>query len=140
MQLKCELIRADEAGANRLMIMLHGLGDSIEGYRWVPQALNLPWLNYLLVNAPDPYYGGFSWYDFAGDEHGGVERSRAELVQLLNSQRQQGFATEDTVLFGFSQGCVMTVDVGFRYPSRFAALVGISGYVHQPERLLKELS
>ena len=36
------------------MIVLHGLGDSMEGYRWLPEALQLPWLNYLLVNAPDP--------------------------------------------------------------------------------------
>ena len=37
--------------------MLHGLGDSIEGYRWMPEALDLPWLNYLLVNAPDANMG-----------------------------------------------------------------------------------
>ena len=34
----------------------------------------------------------------------------------------------------------MTIDVGFRYPHRFAGLVGVSGYVHEPGRLLKELS
>ena len=45
------------------MVMLHGLGDSIEGYRWWPEALGLPWLNHLLVNAPDDYYGGYSWFD-----------------------------------------------------------------------------
>ena len=26
--------------------------------------MNLPWLNYLLVNAPDKYYGGYSWFDY----------------------------------------------------------------------------
>ena len=44
------------------------------------------------------------------------------------------------MLFGFSQGCLMTIEVGLRYPHLFAGLVGISGYVHQPERLLQELS
>jgi phospholipase/carboxylesterase len=34
----------------------------------------------------------------------------------------------------------MTIDVGFRYPHRLAALVGISGYVWEPEVLLQELS
>ena len=47
-----ELVRAQEPASKRLFIMLHGLGDSIEGYRWFPEALNLPWLNYLLINAP----------------------------------------------------------------------------------------
>ena len=45
-----------------------------------------------------------------------------------------------TALLGFSQGCVMTLDAGFRYPHRLAALVGISGYVWQPDELLRELS
>jgi len=120
--------------------MLHGLGDSIEGYRWVPEALNLPWLNYLLVNAPDEYYGGYSWYDFAGDIAPGVARSRGLLFELLEAQRGRGFPTEQTVLGGFSQGCLMAMEVGLRYPHRFACIVGISGYICDPEKLLEELS
>jgi len=34
----------------------------------------------------------------------------------------------------------MTVEVGFRYPHRFAGLVGVSGYVLDPVVLLKRLS
>ncbi len=34
----------------------------------------------------------------------------------------------------------MTIEVGARYPRQFAGLVGISGYVFEPERLVKELS
>ena len=65
--LETELIPAVERGSRRLMIVLHGLGDSMDGYRWLPNALRVPSLNYLLVNGPDEYYGGHSWYDFAGD-------------------------------------------------------------------------
>ena len=67
------------------MVVLHGLGDSIEGYRWLPNALALPWMNFVLVNAPDPYFGGFSWYNIAGDPAPGVERSR-RLVRLPSSR------------------------------------------------------
>jgi len=129
---------AGRSGSKALFIALHGLGDSVAGYRWLPQGLGLPWLNYLLVNAPDPYYGGFSWYDFTGDQKAGVERSRRLLLELLDAQRTQGWLPEQTVLFGFSQGCLMTVDVGFRYPHKLAGLVGVSGYVHEPEALLRE--
>ena len=59
-----EKIPAAEADSDWLMVVLHGLGDSMEGYRWMPEAIGLPWLNYLLVNAPDDYHGGYSWYDF----------------------------------------------------------------------------
>ena len=138
--LETEFLPAAEKKSRRLMVVLHGLGDSTAGFRWLPQALNLPWLNYLLVNAPDEYYGGYSWYEFAGDASGGVKRSREMLQQLLDAQRATGFPTEATVLFGFSQGSLMTIEMGARYPHLFAGLVGISGYVFEPERLVKELS
>jgi len=112
----------------------------MEGYRWAPDALQLPWLNYLFVNAPDTYYTGFSWYDFAGSAAPGIERSRKLLFKLLDELRGKNFPTEQIVLFGFSQGCLMTLEVGLRYPHLFAGLIGVSGYMHEPETLLKELS
>ncbi|MBI2924853.1 MAG: serine esterase [Verrucomicrobia bacterium] len=138
--LETVLLPARPSDSCRLMVVLHGLGDSVEGYRWLPPALGLPWLNYLLVNAPDEYFGGYSWYDFATDAAPGIYRSRALLIEVLDDARRRGFPTEQTTLFGFSQGCLMSIEVGLRYPQRFAGLVGISGYVHDPERLLAELS
>jgi len=138
--LESKFIAASERESKRLMIMLHGLGDSMAGYLWVPEILGLPWLNYLLVNAPDPYFGGYSWYDFSGDALTGVRRSIKLLSGLLDAQRDLGLRSEDTVLAGFSQGCLMTLETGLRYPHRLAALVGISGYVLDQNALLRELS
>jgi len=138
--LHTELIPAAETGSRRLLIMLHGLGDSIEGYRWLPRALDLPWLNYLLVNAPDPHYGGFSWFDYPDNIAPGILRSRQLLFGLLDDMRAKGFPAEQITLGGFSQGCLMTIDVGFRYPHQLAGLVGISGWVFETDTLLKELS
>ena len=134
--LRTEFISAAEKASRHLMVVLHGLGDSAAGYRWLPAALQLPWLNYLLVNAPDDYFGGYSWYDFAGDPAPGIERSRRLLFDLLDAQRQQGWPTDQTTLFGFSQGCLMTWEIGLRYPQPLAGLIGISGYVHEPEKLV----
>ena len=138
--LKSEFIPAQKKDSRRLLIALHGLGDSPAGYRWMPDELALPEMNYLLVRAPDPYYEGFSWFDISGDAAPGVERSRKLLFDLLDAQVKAGFPTAETILFGFSQGCLLTADVGFRYPHTFAGLIAISGWVHEPEQLLKELS
>jgi phospholipase/carboxylesterase len=134
-----ELIRARNGGSDRLWVMLHGLGDSIEGYRWMPEALGLPWMNYALVNAPDEYYGGYSWFDFAGDMTPGVLRSRKLMVELLDHLQGQGFPTEATILGGFSQGCLVAIDVGLRYCRACAGIVGISGWVYEPRQLLEEM-
>ena len=138
--LDTELLPAAEADSKWLMVVLHGLGDSMEGYRWFPGIMENPKLNYLLVNAPDDYYGGFSWYDIYDNPAPGVERSRNLLFELLDQQLKAGFATEHTFLFGFSQGCLMTLETGLRYPHRFAGLVGVSGYAHEPHQLVNELS
>ena len=131
------------------MIVLHGLGDSVAGYTWVPQALQLPWMNYLLVNAPDAYYGGYSWYEIlmtgpVSSDHSHseptVRRSVKLLSGLLDTQRDFGFPSSETILFGFSQGCLMTLETGLRYPHRLAALIGASGYILDPAALLREAS
>ena len=138
--LQTELIPARETGAKDLLVVLHGLGDSMEGYRWVPEMLGSPALNVLLVNAPDAYYGGFSWYDYAGNAAPGVERSYRLLESLLDKWREKGYPTERTVMFGFSQGSLMSVETAIRYPHRLAGIIGVSGYVHEPDRLLRMAS
>jgi phospholipase/carboxylesterase len=138
--LEHDFIPAADKDSRCLMIMLHGLGDSIEGYRWLPEAMRLPGLNYLLVNAPDDYFGGYSWFDIEGDMVPGVRRSRTLLFELLDALRVKGFPTELTTFGGFSQGCLMAIEVGVRYPHRFAGMLGISGFVCEPETLSREFS
>jgi phospholipase/carboxylesterase len=138
--LHTELLPAREGDSRRLLVVLHGLGDSLEGYRWMPTELRLPWLNYLLVNAPDDYFGGYSWYDIYGEAGPGVTRSRALLTALLEDLPRCGFEPANTALFGFSQGCLMALETGLRYPHRLAGLIGISGYLHNVATLLEELS
>lgn len=131
--LKTELFPAAETGSKRLMIVMHGLGDSMDGYRWIQEAMQVSWLNYLLVNAPDPYYGGFAWYDLYSNAGVGIERSRKLLFALIDDLVKKGHQPSDTVISGFSQGCLMSMELALHYPERFAAIVGISGYVHEPE-------
>ena len=118
-----------------LTIVLHGLGDSMDGYIWMPHVLDMPWMNYLLVNAPDPYFQGFSWYDIFGENPTiGINRSRKLLLELLAEMQKNGFPLEKTYLFGFSQGCLMVLETGFQCSRKLAGIVGISGYVEDLEK------
>jgi phospholipase/carboxylesterase len=137
--LQSDFIPAQEKDSKHLMVVLHGLGDSMEGYRFLPQVLNLPRLNYLLVNAPDDYYGGYSWFPYPSDNMTpAVKRSRELLFELLDEQGKNGFKPGETYLFGFSQGCMMSVEIGMRYPHSLAGIVGVSGWAHEPETLLAD--
>lgn len=122
----------------KLIVILHGRGDSMAGFSWLPPALELPGVAYLFCNAPDDYFGGYSWYDLPPDQGPGILRSRALLRELLDDLLGRGWKAEDVLLFGFSQGCLMAIDVAARYPQRLAGVVGISGYVYFADELQTE--
>lgn len=138
--LTTDFIPAKEGGSRYLMIVMHGLGDSMEGYRPLVAELGITRMNYLLVNAPDHYVSGFSWYDIYGEPKPGIVRSRELLNQLLEHQRSEGFEYDHMFLFGFSQGCLMAVETGARFHSKLGGVIGISGYVQGPDELLAEKS
>ncbi len=121
-----------------LMIVLHGRGDSPDGFAWLPGALNLPGIHFLMLEAPDPYYDGFSWYDLPPDQLPGIIRSRNLLRDTLDQVQAFGFKAETIFLFGFSQGCLMSLEFGARYPTPLAGYIGLSGYCYDPAALLRE--
>jgi phospholipase/carboxylesterase len=127
-------------GARQLVVVLHGLGDSTEGFLWIQEAFAIDSLDYLLVNAPTPYYTGFSWYDLPPNQAAGISNSRKLLHEVFIQIEHLGYPPERTFLFGFSQGCLMTLEFGARYPRRLAGYVGISGYSTDPEALLREMN
>lgn len=141
---------AREGAGGPLLIVLHGLGDSSAGWEWLPNELQLPWLEVLLLDAPDASLGGRSWFGigFPSDgrvtgalppvDAGGIERSRRELEAVLAREKAAGRSGRDIALLGFSQGCLMTWEAGFRHGEPLAGLVGISGWVHEPGRLVAE--
>jgi phospholipase/carboxylesterase len=138
-------VPATAPGAHeRVMVVLHGLGDSLNGFSFLPQALRLPEFSYLMVNAPDDYYGGFSWYDFGGQgnpvSHAGIRRSRGLLMGLIEELEAQGVTADHIYFFGFSQGCLMATDVGLRCPKVLGGICGVSGYVGLPEEYPEQFS
>ena len=131
---------AAEKKSRQLFVVLHGLGDSADGWSWLPAALKLPALNYLFVNAPDAYHGGHSWFNYPGDIAPGIHRSRKLLFDLLDDLGAKNFPADQVTLGGFSQGSLMSVETGLRYPHRLAGIVGISGWVFEIENLIRDLS
>lgn len=152
MKLSFEHVPAVEDSGKRLLIVLHGLGDSSRGWTWLPRELDMPGLDYLLVDAPHPWWEGFAWFNVDPSEMGGprvrpprvpedqLKASREALVRLIEEQIDAGYLPEQIALLGFSQGCLMALDTGFRFSKKLAGLVGISGWVHDVENLVANAS
>lgn len=137
--LRCEFATPSQTNG-KLVVVLHGRGDSSAGFHWMPQAMALPGVSWLLVNAPDPWYGGRSWYDLPPRHRAGVERSRGLLDGLFDELQEQGYPPEDIVLFGFSQGCLLTLEWGGRTERALAGCIGVSGYCFDADALAEEAS
>jgi phospholipase/carboxylesterase len=121
-----------------LMVVLHGRGDSPEGFDWMPGELAISGLHYVMLQAPDIYLDGFSWYDLPPNQLPGILRSRTLLESTFEALFQHGFQPSGIFLFGFSQGCLMTLEFGARFPHRLAGYLGVSGYCYDEAPLLEE--
>jgi len=126
------------------VITLHGRGTSGADLMPLADELDLPNLRWIFPDAPFPFpdlLGGMMWYGSNAGNSSGIQNSRKLLFDLLNHLiNTEGVSPEDLALLGFSQGAVMSLDVGLRYPKRIGALIALSGFLATPEKLSKEKS
>lgn len=143
-------------GARHAVIWLHGLGDSGAGLAPLVDALDLPTdlpIRHLLPDAPErPItinmgYKMRGWYDIRSFEdpaeravESHVRESAAQIASLLDRLVAEGFAPEQIVLAGFSQGGVIASFTALRYPAPLAGLLCMSTYLAVPDTLASEMS
>lgn len=142
------------SNATSCVIWLHGLGDSGAGFSPIVPALRLPkehCIRFIFPHAPEQAVtinqGAVmrSWYDIkAMDLHNradmaGVLQSEQALHALIQEQIDYGIAADKIVLAGFSQGGVVSLFAGLRYPQALAGILAMSCYLptadHLPELL-----
>jgi len=141
--MKIKFLPSEQSNSKWIMLVLHGLGDCGNSYAWLQSNLELPQMNYLLLDAPNEYFGGFSWYDFEGSQEeaqNGINQSRKMLNALLDELLEKGYPSDHIFLFGFSQGCLMSLETGLRYHQKLAGIIGVSGYINDLDSLEKNVS
>lgn len=104
----------------KVMIVLHGRGDSLQAYQAIKQELRLPHFNYLLLNAPRKYLKGYTWQSKA---------ARRNLNKLVQELAWAGWEPKDIFWMGHSEGAMTAADVVLHHKSAFGGLIGVSGYV-----------
>lgn len=126
--------------SKKLMILLHGRGDSAKGLTWLPQFLGFDEMNYLLLDAPYEYFGGCSWYDLPPNQLIGIAHSSSLLADILDELFEEEYDASQSFLFGFSQGALLTFEFGARYEKALAGYIAVSGYIYDADTLLEEMN
>jgi len=123
-----------------LVIVLHGKGDSAKPFLNFQSEVELRATPFLLLNAPRRFLNGYSWYGDPPYQREGVARSRQLLEDMLQFLKKQGWSTEQIFLVGFSQGALMSAELALHSPTRFAGVVGVSGYFNFVPRWRSKVS
>lgn len=141
--------------ATSCVIWLHGLGDSGAGFAPVVPLLGLAKdhrIRFVFPHAPEQAvtinqgYVMRSWYDIKSmDLHNradmdGVLESEILVKALIQEQIDSGIPANKIVLAGFSQGGVMSLFTGLRYPQTLAGIMGLSCYLPTADALPSDLS
>lgn len=136
---KFKFVRAKRP-SDRLMIVLHGRGDSIRPFFEFQDELSLKDMNFLLINAPRRFLRGWSWYAEPPSQRPSVERMRLKMFRLIHDLEKQGWSTENMYFLGFSQGGLVSADVGLHFPKKLGGIIGVSSYFHFFPRWRKNMT
>lgn len=118
--------------ADRRLVALHGWGANARDLESLAPYLNLKNCQFCFPEGPMPHpqaVAGRMWYDLPSRT--GLESSRQQLTDFLQSEALTPISLSRTVLAGFSQGGAMTLDVGTHLP--LGGLIVLSGYLHPME-------
>lgn len=150
-----KIIVNPQSKATSCVIWLHGLGDSGAGFSPIVPVLKLPkdhQIRFIFPHAPEQAVTinqGVvmrSWYDIKSvDLHNradinGVIESEQRLHALIEEQIDGGIAADKIVLAGFSQGGVISLFSGLRFPQKLAGILAMSCYLPSPDKLPTDLS
>ncbi len=111
----------------KIMLVMHGYGDSLVPYRIFTQEVNITNCHYLLLNAPLEYFGGYAWYHLPPED---PKESIAAPVKLIldeiNFLLEEGFKKEDILLCGFSQGGCMALSAAMAFGEKLGGVIALS--------------
>lgn len=145
--------RAPASGTTRsIVVFVHGYGANGADLLGLadPLAEHLPDTLFVAPDAPENipgFPGGFQWFpipwiDGSSEEeaHRGLEAASDDFNAFLDALMvDEDVLPEQVVLFGFSQGTMMSLHVAPRREDEMAGIVAFSGRLLHPELLADEV-
>ena len=132
---------------NNAVILLHGYGGDGSDI----SMLTLGWKRFLpntIFLSPNGHEkcsinpSGFQWFDLTKDDPQYIlEQSKIaeiKLIKFINEVKNEyNLKNSQICLSGFSQGCMMSINLGLTNDENFNCIVGFSGKIINQEDLIK---
>ncbi len=141
--LRSLIVEPDDYDPDReypLIILLHGYGSNMADLAGLTPAISRTEYLYVCPNAPTAFdlgmgQTGYAWANIYGDSYAQEALdSEDKLLDFLEEVEARFRVRKDQfILGGFSQGGMMTYQIGLPRPEKFAGLFALSAMVKEPE-------
>tara|TARA_B100001093_G_C26832589_1_gene1016818 strand:- start:1121 stop:1774 length:654 start_codon:yes stop_codon:yes gene_type:complete len=124
---------------NNMVILLHGYGG--DGNDISTLSLNwkrhMPNTVFICPNGPESCEinpSGYQWFDLTKDDPNYILAESLKVEKIINKfldeiKKKYQLENDKITLSGFSQGCMMSINVGLTQERPFSSIVGFSGKI-----------
>mgnify|MGYP001267276257 FL=1 len=132
---------------NNAVVLLHGYGGDGKDI----SMLTLNWKRHMpntIFICPNGHEicpvnpSGYQWFDLTKDDPNYILNESLKAEKVINKfldevKEEYNFENKQISLSGFSQGCMMSINVGLTVEQAFSCIIGFSGKIIDKENLKK---
>ena len=143
--LNAKIIEPEDKNIKNAVILLHGYGG--DGNDIAPVTINwkrfLPNTIFICPDGPETCSinpMGYQWFDLNSEDEEYITKKALEAEDILKKfiveiKNKFNLLNSNICLSGFSQGCMMSLNVGLTFEERFSCIVGFSGKIIDQDNL-----
>jgi len=150
LSLKSTIIKPEEKEIESVIILLHGYGGDGEDV----SLLSLNWKRFLpntIFICPNGHEkcninsNGFQWFDLSSDNPEHILKESLKAEKVLNKyideiKNEFKISKSKICLSGFSQGCMMAINLGLTSDEEYNCIVGFSGKIINNKNLSNRIT
>ena len=147
--LNTKIIKPDNNNIKNAIILLHGYGGDGNDI----STLTLNWKRFLpetIFFCPDGHEicsinpNGFQWFNLEKDNKSYIIQETIKAEKKLNNfineiKLEYKLNNSEICISGFSQGCMMSINLGLTVEEKFNCIVGFSGKIIDKDDIIKRI-
>ena len=147
--LDTKIIKPENNNISNAIILLHGYGGDGNDI----SAVSLNWKRFLpktIFLCPNGHEicpinpSGYQWFDLSKDDPKYIIKESIKAEEKLNLfikeiKSEYKLNNSEICISGFSQGCMLSINLGLTAEENFNCIVGFSGKIIDPENISKRI-